>query len=73
MKKPLIGITTGLFTVETGVFAGMERVYLNRDYVDAVERKYYFFDKTLSLQKLCFLSAYDYIIKQKDNLYKLSI
>lgn len=38
MKKPLIGITTGLFTVETGVFAGMERVYLNRDYVDAVER-----------------------------------
>ena len=38
MKKPLIGITTGLFTVETGVFAGMERVYVNRDYVDAVER-----------------------------------
>lgn len=38
MKKPLIGITAGLFTVEAGVFAGMERVYANRDYVDAVEK-----------------------------------
>ena len=38
MKRPLIGITAGLFTVETGVFAGMERVYVNRDYVDAIEK-----------------------------------
>lgn len=38
MKKPLIGITTGLFTLETGVFAGMERVYVNKDYIDAVEK-----------------------------------
>lgn len=38
MKKPLIGITTGFFMVETGVFAGMERVYVNKDYIDAIEK-----------------------------------
>lgn len=38
MNRPLIGITTGFFTVETGVFAGMERIYVNKDYVDAVEK-----------------------------------
>lgn len=38
MKKPLIGITTGFFTLEKGVFAGMERIYVNKDYTEAVEK-----------------------------------
>lgn len=38
MKQPLIGITTGFFTVETGAFAGMQRAYVNKDYIDAVEK-----------------------------------
>lgn len=35
-KKPLIGILTNLYTVEKGIFAGQERVYVNRDYVNAI-------------------------------------
>jgi len=38
MKKPLIGISTGFYTVESGKFAGMKRAYVNKDYVDAVEK-----------------------------------
>ncbi|MBA3236887.1 MAG: gamma-glutamyl-gamma-aminobutyrate hydrolase family protein [Parachlamydiaceae bacterium] len=36
--KPLIGILTNLLIVETGVFSGMERIYVNRDYVTSVLR-----------------------------------
>lgn len=38
MKKPIIGISTSFYTVESGVFSGMERAYVNKDYVDAVEK-----------------------------------
>lgn len=34
--KPVIGISTNYLTVESGKFLGMERVYVNKDYVDAV-------------------------------------
>ena len=37
-KKPLIGILTNLLTVESGVLAGSERIYVNRDYVSSVLR-----------------------------------
>lgn len=36
--KPLIGILTNLLAVETGIFSGTERIYVNRDYVDSVLR-----------------------------------
>lgn len=38
MKKPLIGITGSILAVEQGSFSGMERSYVNRDYVLCVER-----------------------------------
>lgn len=34
--KPLIGISTNFLTVDKGKFLGMERVYVNKDYVDVV-------------------------------------
>lgn len=37
-ERPLIGILTNLLTVETGIFLGTERIYVNRDYVDSVLR-----------------------------------
>lgn len=37
-NKPLIGILTNLLTVETGPLTGMERIYVNRDYVQSVLR-----------------------------------
>jgi len=33
---PLIGISTNFLTVEKGKFIGMERIYVNKDYSDAV-------------------------------------
>lgn len=37
-KKPLIGILTSILTVESGVFSGTERIYVNRNYVSSVLR-----------------------------------
>lgn len=37
-EKHLIGISTGFLTVDKGKFLGMERIYVNKDYSDAVER-----------------------------------
>lgn len=34
--NPLIGISTNFLTVDTGKFLGMERIYVNKDYVDAI-------------------------------------
>ena len=36
--KPLIGISTNFQTVDKGKFLGMERIYINKDYVDAITR-----------------------------------
>lgn len=36
MKKPIIGISSSIIVEEKGTFLGYERVYVNRDYVDAV-------------------------------------
>ncbi len=36
-KKPVIGISANILTVETGVLAGRKRIYVNRDYVHAIE------------------------------------
>lgn len=36
--KPIIGITTSLLTMENGMMPGLERVYVNEDYVKAVEK-----------------------------------
>lgn len=36
--KPLIGISTNFLTVEQGKFLGMERIFVNKDYVEAVEK-----------------------------------
>lgn len=33
---PVIGISTNFHTVDKGKFLGMERIYINKDYVDAV-------------------------------------
>ncbi len=34
---PIIGISTNLHTVDkVGKFLGMERIYVNKDYIDAV-------------------------------------
>ncbi len=38
MKKPIIGISTGFLVMENSKFAGMKRVYVNKDYTDAVEK-----------------------------------
>jgi putative glutamine amidotransferase len=38
MKKPIIGITTNVISVTEGPFLGTERVYVNRDYIQAVVR-----------------------------------
>lgn len=38
MKKPFIGISGGLFAVESGPLTGTERAFVNDDYVQAVER-----------------------------------
>ena len=32
---PIIGISTNLHTVDKGKFLGMERIYVNKDYIDA--------------------------------------
>lgn len=37
-KRPLIGILTNILTVEEGILAGTERIYVNRDYVESVLR-----------------------------------
>lgn len=34
--NPVIGISTNFHTVDKGKFLGMERIYINKDYVDAV-------------------------------------
>lgn len=36
--RPLIGISTNFLTVDSGKFLGMERIYVNKDYSDAVEK-----------------------------------
>ncbi|MCC8173936.1 MAG: gamma-glutamyl-gamma-aminobutyrate hydrolase family protein [Odoribacter sp.] len=38
IKKPRIGISMCIYTVENGRFAGMERAYVNKDYIEAVEK-----------------------------------
>lgn len=35
---PLIGISTNFLTVDSGKFLGMERIYVNKDYCEAVEK-----------------------------------
>ena len=34
--NPVIGISTNFLTVEKGKFLGMERIFVNKDYVDAI-------------------------------------
>ena len=34
--NPVIGISTNFLTVEKGKFIGMERIFVNKDYVDAI-------------------------------------
>lgn len=36
--QPVIGISTNFQTVDHGKFLGMERIYVNKDYVDAIAR-----------------------------------
>ena len=36
---PIIGISTNLHTVDKGKFLGMERIYVNKDYIDAVVKE----------------------------------
>jgi putative glutamine amidotransferase len=36
-KKPTIGIFTSIFVVESGLFPGMERSYVNYEYISAIE------------------------------------
>lgn len=36
--RPLIGISTNFLTVNSGKFLGMERIYVNKDYCEAVEK-----------------------------------
>jgi putative glutamine amidotransferase len=38
LKKPRIGIVGSLFTMESGPVPGIERAYVNDDYIQAVER-----------------------------------
>jgi putative glutamine amidotransferase len=35
-SRPIIGILTNLLTIEEGRFAGMERLYVNRNYIDCI-------------------------------------
>lgn len=34
--RPVIGISTNFLTVDKGKFLGMERIYVNKDYIDAI-------------------------------------
>ena len=34
--QPVIGISTNFQTVDKGKFLGMERIFVNKDYVDAI-------------------------------------
>lgn len=36
--KPIIGISTSILTMENGIMPGLDRVYVNEDYVKAVEK-----------------------------------
>lgn len=36
--KPIIGISTSILTMENGMMPGLDRVYVNEDYVKAVEK-----------------------------------
>lgn len=36
--KPIIGISTSFLTMENGMMPGLERVYVNYDYIEAVEK-----------------------------------
>lgn len=36
--RPIIGISTNFLTVESGKFLGMERIYVNKDYSEAIEK-----------------------------------
>lgn len=36
--KPIIGISTNFLTVDKGKFLGMERIFVNKDYVDAISK-----------------------------------
>lgn len=38
MKKPRIGITANLLTNTAGMFPGMQRSYVNQDYITAIEK-----------------------------------
>jgi putative glutamine amidotransferase len=37
-KKPIIGIITNYYTVESGVFVGLDRMYVSRDYIESIVR-----------------------------------
>lgn len=37
MAKPLIGIATNIWVHEGGIFSGLQRMYVNRDYVDSIQ------------------------------------
>lgn len=34
--RPVIGISTNFLSVDKGKFLGMERIYVNKDYIDAI-------------------------------------
>lgn len=36
LRKPLIGIASNRFIVESGPFAGQKRIYINQDYIDSI-------------------------------------
>lgn len=36
--KPIIGISTSILTMESGLMPGLDRVYVNEDYVKAIEK-----------------------------------
>ena len=36
--KPIIGISTSILTMENGIMPGLDRVYVNEDYIKAVEK-----------------------------------
>ncbi len=36
--NPIIGISTNFLTVDKGKFLGMERIYVNKDYIDAIAK-----------------------------------
>ncbi|MCM1989968.1 gamma-glutamyl-gamma-aminobutyrate hydrolase family protein [Oceanirhabdus seepicola] len=38
MKKPIIGVVGNILTMENGIMIGLERAYVNNDYVRAVEK-----------------------------------